>query len=215
MVFLQKTKKNFCLTFAVFILSCLFLVISYHFLDVWQKSNNRQVISKKNQNQSQKVNILITKVPITKSIDITPSASKNYRPNVQIFPSKNVPITNSSNKTDLLTAVNSFRNSNGIHSLVLSENLCLIAQKRLGEIIANRGLDGHAGFNKFFSSQTEFSAMGEVIFQSSSKQPPEYVVDEGWAKSTLGHRENLLDPKWNYGCGSTDGYFSVFNLGKK
>lgn len=115
----------------------------------------------------------------------------------------------------LLTVVNSFRNANGVSPLNISESLCKIAEKRLTELITKGSLDSHVGFNKFFSSQTEFSAMGEVIFQSSSKQPAEYAVNEGWAKSTAGHRGNLLDSRWNFGCGTTNGYFSVFNLGKK
>jgi len=124
-------------------------------------------------------------------------------------------VNTSQGDAGLLTAVNGFRNSNGVSLLSSSNSLCLIAEKRLSELIAQGSLDNHAGFNKFFSSQTEFNAMGEIIFQSSSKQTAEYAVNEGWAKSTAGHRENMLDPKWNYGCGATNGFFSVFNFGKK
>jgi len=121
----------------------------------------------------------------------------------------------SSSNSDLLLAVNAFRSSNGVASLNGSDSLCNIAGKRLSELIAVGNLDSHAGFNKYFSGQTEFNAMGEVIFQSSKPKPADYVVGQGWAKSTAGHRENMLDPKWNYGCGATNGYFSVFNFGKK
>jgi uncharacterized protein YkwD len=57
--------------------------------------------------------------------------------------------------------------------------------------------------------------MGEITFSSSNSTSPEYAVNEGWAKSTSGHRENMLNTKWNYGCGATNGYFAVFIFGKK
>lgn len=116
----------------------------------------------------------------------------------------------------LLSSVNSFRSANGgLPGLNSSGSLCDIASKRLNELVSSGSLDSHAGFNKYFQRQSEFNAMGEVIFHSSNQTTPDYAVNEGWAKSTAGHRENMLDAKWNYGCGATNGYFAVFNFGKK
>lgn len=121
----------------------------------------------------------------------------------------------SSGNSGLISAVNIFRSSNGLDSLSSSGELCMIAEKRLKELTEKGSLDSHAGFNKYFQGQSEFNAMGEVIFQSSNQTSPEYAVNEGWVKSTSGHKENMIDPKWNYGCGATNGYFAVFNFGKK
>ena len=124
--------------------------------------------------------------------------------------------SNSSNDSGLLTSINSFRASNGgISPLSASATLCDIAGKRLQELVGIGTLDNHAGFNKYFTGQKEFNGMGEVLFMSSNLTSPDYAVNEGWAKSKDGHRENMLNPNWNYGCGATNGHIAVFNFGKK
>ncbi|OGH21370.1 MAG: hypothetical protein A2958_01035 [Candidatus Levybacteria bacterium RIFCSPLOWO2_01_FULL_38_13] len=120
-----------------------------------------------------------------------------------------------SSSSDLLNSVNAFRRSNGISELLSSGTLCSISQSRLSELISLGSLDNHAGFDKYFKSQSEFKSMGEVTFSSSDQRTPDYVVNEGWAKSTAGHRENILNSKWQYGCGTMNSYFSVFNLASK
>mgnify|MGYP001568257437 CR=1 FL=1 len=123
---------------------------------------------------------------------------------------------NTTDSSDLLSSINSFRAGNGgIAPLTTSGTLCDIAGKRLSELITIRTLDNHAGFNKYFQEQKEFSGMGEVLFQSSNSTSPDYAVNEGWAKSKDGHRENMLNPSWNYGCGATNSHIAVFNFGKK
>lgn len=128
--------------------------------------------------------------------------------------SNSLPI-NTTDSSGLLVSINSFRGANGIAPLSSSGTLCDIAGKRLNELIAIGALDNHAGFNKYFQGQKEFNGMGEVLFQSSNSTSPDYAVDEGWAKSRDGHRENMLNPKWNYGCGATNSHIAVFNFGKK
>lgn len=132
-----------------------------------------------------------------------------------------IPNPSASNSTSLsaspglLASINTFRASNGVSPISSAGTLCDIAGKRLDELISLGLLDSHAGFGKYFQGQSEFNSMGEVLFQSSIKKPASYAVSEGWAKSKSGHRENTLDPKWNFGCGATDGYIAVFDFGKK
>ncbi len=129
--------------------------------------------------------------------------------------SNSVSISTTDNE-GLLSSINSFRAGNGgIAPLTFSGTLCDIAGKRLIELIAIGALDNHAGFNKYFQGQKEFSGMGEVLFQSSNSTSPDYAVNEGWAKSKDGHKENMLNPAWNYGCGATNSHISVFDFGKK
>lgn len=212
---LFKKTKQFIAKFPQ-ITSVFFLIIVFSVVSVFAQGekveNNVGTIEFNNPTPTV---ILNNQILTTKLISPTPTIHAIYPTLVPtIFPS---PVSTNSVQTGetLLSVVNSFRSVNGVSSLNSSFSLCQIAEKRLNELVVEGNLDGHAGFNKFFSSQTEFNAMGEVIFQSSSRQSPEYAVNEGWAKSTAGHRENLLDPKWNFGCGATNGYFSVFNLGKK
>ncbi|MBI2031544.1 MAG: CAP domain-containing protein [Candidatus Levybacteria bacterium] len=212
---LQKTK--FSLLKFPKITSAALLIIVFSVVSVFAQEENleKNLIIAKSEIKSSPTLIPVTPAPTIKIITPMPT------PQI-IFPTQApppfptvVPTSAPQSESSLLTAVNAFRNANGVSPLASSESLCQIALKRLDELIAHGSLDNHAGFNKFFSSQAEFNAMGEVIFQSSAKQPPEYAINEGWAKSTAGHRENLLDPKWNFGCGAANGYFFVFYLGKK
>jgi len=192
------------------ITSTVFLIIIFSVVSVFAQDNN---LEDKSIIVESKINSKI----VEKKEEVSLNAASNSNTTISLStPSPATTIVNiSQGDAGLLTAVNGFRNSNGISSLSSSGSLCQIAEKRLSGLISQGSLDNHAGFNKFFSSQTEFNAMGEIIFQSSNQQSAEYAVNQGWAKSTAGHRENMLDAKWNFGCGATNGYFFVFNFGKK
>lgn len=115
----------------------------------------------------------------------------------------------------LLAAVNKFRSVNGVSSLESSVNLCQVAEKRLEELIANGNLDNHAGFDKYFKGQTEFKGMGENLHWASYSETAAEIVENGWKKSP-GHLANMLDSKWQYGCGGQAGtYFATFIFGSK
>ena len=117
--------------------------------------------------------------------------------------------------SDLLSAINKFRNANGVSSLGSSTNLCQVAEKRLEELIANGSLDNHAGFDKYFKGQTEFKGMGENLHWANYSETAAEVVENGWEKSP-GHLANMLDSKWQYGCGRQAGtYFATFIFGSK
>jgi uncharacterized protein YkwD len=119
-----------------------------------------------------------------------------------------VSIPNTSQSSNLLVAVNSFRTENSRNSLTLSSNLCSIANSRAQELIAFGDLDAHAGFNKYFYAQSEFSHMGETLYQSSSFQTDSAVV-KAWENSS-GHRDTLLNSSYTHGCGARANNFAVF-----
>lgn len=208
------------------ITSTVFLIIIFSVVSVFAQDSNlgdKSIIVESKINPSPILTrvpaiIIVTPIPkiVEKKEEVSLSASNSNTTISLPTPSPTATAANVFQDNEgLLNAVNGFRNSNGAFFLSSSGTLCQIAEKRLSELIIRGSLDNHAGFNKFFTSQTEFGAMGEIIFQSSNKQTTEYAVNEGWAKSTAGHRENMLDAKWNFGCGTTNGYFSVFNFGKK
>ena len=118
-----------------------------------------------------------------------------------------------STRDELFDAMNSYRSTHGVNQLKRSDLLCSIAQNRAAEQVANGGLDGHAGFDKYAGNQEEFSRMGEVLFGGVQPQYGVHIVEYGWDRSLTGHREAIRNPDWQYGCGGIAGYFAVFIFG--
>lgn len=124
-------------------------------------------------------------------------------------------IVQPSNLQDLLSAVNVFRSKNGLGQLLSDSTLCLIAQNRVNENAVLGSLDDHAGFDKYFKGQTDFKSMGENLHWATYSETATEIVENGWAKSS-GHLANMLDPKWQYGCGGQAGsYFASFIFASK
>lgn len=124
-------------------------------------------------------------------------------------------IIQSSNSQDLLIAVNTFRSKNGLGQLSSNNSLCSIAQSRVRENATLGQLDNHAGFDKYFKGQTEFKSMGENLHWATYSETAAEIVENGWADSP-GHRVNMLDFKWQYGCGEQKGsYFASFIFASK
>ena len=120
-----------------------------------------------------------------------------------------------SNSQDLLSAVNAFRSKNGLGHLSSDSNLCSIAQNRINENVALGSLDNHAGFDKYFKGQTEFKGMGENLHWATYSETAGEIVENGWANSPE-HKANMLDSKWQYGCGGQAGtYFASFLFASK
>lgn len=116
---------------------------------------------------------------------------------------------------ELFSAMNDYRRGHNVQLLTKNDLLCSIAQKRADEQLANGGLDGHAGFNKYAQDQQEFQRMGEVLFGGVQPQYGVHIVEYGWDRSLTGHKEAIQDPEWNHGCGGIAGYYAVFIFGTK
>lgn len=131
----------------------------------------------------------------------------------------NAPDSRMSTADELFVAVNNFRVVHNLNPVQKDDTLCYIAQSRANEMKALGQLDEHQGLNKFFDEQNIIQNIGEVLYGSkdSAGQPTlgVHVVEWGWARSVTGHREALLDPKWQYGCGGIGGYIAVFEFGIK
>ena len=120
-----------------------------------------------------------------------------------------------SSAEELFSAMNDYRRAHNVQTLTRNDLLCSIAQKRAEEQLANGGLDGHAGFDKFADDQNEFYRMGEVLFGGSQPQYGVHVIEYGWDRSLTGHKEAIQDPDWNHGCGGIAGYYAVFIFGTR
>ena len=116
---------------------------------------------------------------------------------------------------ELQEAVNAYRQAHSVGTLLANDTLCSIAQKRAEELLALGRLDGHAGMDKYAHEQQEFDNLSELLFGGVMPQIGIHIVEWGWDRSQTGHRESLLNPKWNFGCGGIAGYFVVYVLGRR
>lgn len=116
---------------------------------------------------------------------------------------------------ELNIALNEFRKSHGLNTLEQNGTLCTIAQNRAIELHAQGALDEHEGFEKYAKGQNEFQSMGEVLYGGVQPQYGVHIVEWGWARSLTGHKEAMLNPKWQYGCSGISGYFAVYVFGQK
>lgn len=118
---------------------------------------------------------------------------------------------------EVVEAINMYRASHGVHQLIIDQNLCAYAQKRVGDLIAHGGLDHHEGFKKDFENnaipdpissysgggigenlahQYCYRGAGEDVVANTGTALIEWCFDS----STAGHREAQLNPSYNAVC---------------
>src|SRR3989344_5624394 len=216
----KKTKR--LLTKSPKITSTIFLIIIFSAVSVFAKDNNleQRLIAVEPKLKYISVPTSIP-TPTPKIVERKEGVSQSITSNSSnaVFsptPPESKTVSNvSQGGSSLLAAVNKFRNDNGVAFLNLSESLCRISEKRLEELIVQGNLDNHAGFDKYFKGQTEFKGMGENLHWANYSETAAEVVENGWEKSP-GHLANMLDSKWQYGCGRQAGtYFATFIFGSK
>ncbi len=105
---------------------------------------------------------------------------------------------------ELHAALNKYRANHGVQELVVSDQLCKIADFRIAQLDAIDGLDAHKGFKDYlsddknweniprFSSVGENSSYGYIL---SGTHLIEWVFD-----ADEEHRSNQQNPKWNRVC---------------
>lgn len=118
----------------------------------------------------------------------------------------------------LLEALNAYRATHGVHPLKLNYDLCTYAEKRANDLIANGGLDNHAGFIADFDAEeppigiaaygggsfgenlaSQYcvnGTTGETIFAEHPTQLIEWCFDS----SQKGHREAQLSKEYQDVC---------------
>lgn len=201
----------------ILIVFLLLLLIASFSKDTLSVSKINKEISKENK---------ISKTLNTPTTTSTPTPSPTITPKPTLIPTQTptriplpttfqVQAVESSGSQDLLGAVNAFRGKNGLGSLSSSSTLCSIAQSRVSENAALGQLDNHAGFEKYFKGQVEFKSMGENLHWATYTETATEIIENGWANSP-GHKENMLDSKWQYGCGGQAGsYYASFIFASK
>jgi uncharacterized protein YkwD len=149
------------------------------------------------------------------------TASTTTTPQKIVFPA----ISSSS----ILEALNVYRATHHVHQLVEHQKLCEYAEKRVQDLIAFGGLDGHEGFKKDFADSKNLpasikeypgGAIGENLAYQHCKnmttgdsfvaQNATALIEWCFDSSTKGHREAQLNTRFNNVCSrNKDGYFVI------
>ncbi|PIR60296.1 MAG: hypothetical protein COU67_02680 [Candidatus Pacebacteria bacterium CG10_big_fil_rev_8_21_14_0_10_44_54] len=131
--------------------------------------------------------------------------------------------------TSMIVALNEYRRAHGIPQLIEHPLLCQYAQKRVEDLVAFGGLDGHAGFQKDFEDlnnlpepikQYPGGKIGENLAYQNCRnmttgdgfvaQTATALIEWCFDSSTKGHREAQLNPKFTAVCSRhQDGLFAV------
>ncbi len=121
--------------------------------------------------------------------------------------------------TDVLLALNNYRSTHQVHQLVEESHLCQYAESRVKDLVELGTLDSHAGFNADFADPLRLpqaikdypgSTIGEDLAsqycinmktgQSFVATTPTALIEWCFDSSTKGHRESLLNNKFNNAC---------------
>jgi len=131
--------------------------------------------------------------------------------------------------TEVVEALNRYRDDHKVHHLIIDKNLCDYAEKRVKDLLAYGGLDHHAGFKKDFADQKNLPEpikrySGRTIGENLAYQycrnmttGDSFIAQTGTAliewcfdSSTAGHREAQLNPTFNAVCvRHAKGYYVV------
>ena len=130
-------------------------------------------------------------------------------------------------EANLYNALQDYRTANGRTHLVLEENLCIYARKRVEEHIRrletlkpdDKPLDAHAGFQRDADSGdlfkvTDMKAVAENLAYLPAYTTATQIIEWGWDTSTA-HRDAQLGNDWTHVCLSGKFPFYVGIFGKR
>lgn len=169
------------------------------------------------------VQILGTEFPqkTTATVTFTQPATQKSTAQKIVFP----PISNN----EVFAALNTYRESHGIHKLQSNEHLCAYAQKRVQDLIALGTLDNHDGFKRDFADPENLplaiqNYKGKKIAENLAYQHcrnmttgDAFIAQTGTAliewcfdSSTAGHKEAQLSREFSHACvGNGNGFFVI------
>lgn len=147
------------------------------------------------------------KIVPTKAVDIPKSPAATFTP------ARDIP------DNEVVEAINQYRSDHQVHQLIVDQNLCKYAEKRVQDLIAFGGLDNHEGFKKDFEDLSNLpepikAYSGGTIGENLASQycingttGANFVATTGTAliewcfdSSVKGHREAQLNPRYNAVC---------------
>lgn len=158
----------------------------------------------------------------SRRLQVSPTRTPYSLRPTPIPPSPATPPTIS--ETDLYNALRDYRTANDRTHLVLEENLCLYARKRVEEHRKrletlkpdDKPLDSHAGFQRDADSgelfkTTDMKAVAENLAYLPAYTTATQIVEWGWDSSTA-HRDAQLSNDWTHVClsGKYPFYVGIF-----
>jgi uncharacterized protein YkwD len=151
-------------------------------------------------------------VVLASETNISPSPTTTPTPtsSPSATPKPTVSHTSQSGPTpsELLAALNAYRQSQGKAALSSHNTLCAIAQNRANDQSRIGHLD-HSGFNAAAQSQQTFKGLAEILQTNSNTKDATFLIQSGWAASAS-HNATMLDSQWTHGCGAMSGNFAAF-----
>lgn len=163
-----------------------------------------QVFAQKKEKQEAVISVSTTPSPVPTPI----SQSISSLPQAQDIPD-----------WEVVNAINQYRADHQVHQLIVDNNLCKYAEKRVQDLIDYGGLDGHEGFKKDFEDYENMpesikAYSGGTIGENLASQycingttEETFVANTGTAliewcfdSSVKGHREAQLNPRYNAVC---------------
>lgn len=147
----------------------------------------------------------------TKEISYSPAPANN--PVATFSPARDVP------DWEVVEAINQYRADHQVHQLIVDNNLCKYAEKRVEDLIKYGGLDNHQGFKADFEDTNNLpvgikdysgGAIGENLASQyciNGTTGDSFVASTGtslieWCfdSSVKGHREAQLNNRYNAVC---------------
>jgi|SRR3989338_243221 len=121
--------------------------------------------------------------------------------------------------TEILEALNHYRQTNGTGTLTMDNGLLSYSQGRADYFKQIRSTDGHSGFNNFLDNEDGFNRLGfNRLGENSYFGGPllgVHLIEWVFSKSAE-HNANQLDPGWTHaGIGVTDNSVNIIFGGKK
>jgi len=151
--------------------------------------------------------ILVLAQPETTKVVPTQKKVQQYTPAPEISDS------------DIVQALNLYRSDHQVHQLVVDNNLCTYAEKRVQDLIAFGGLDNHQGFKADFANNEQIpesikaysgGAIGENLAsqycingttnQKFTATTATALIEWCFDSSVKGHREAQLNTRYNAVC---------------
>lgn len=114
--------------------------------------------------------------------------------------------TSMASPSEILTALNKYRQDHGRGQLQSDDKLCEFAAHRAAE--QSSGLDSHAGFKKYFENPDHWQDLG--VTSAGENASYGYILSgthlvEWVFNADDEHRDNQLNPDWTLSCAAVAG----------
>ncbi len=119
--------------------------------------------------------------------------------------------------SDILDALNSYRQGRGVGTLAWDSNLATFAQDRANFFSSNSTLDNHTGFKSFMDNNgfeiSGFNGLGENSAHLAGPMNGDRIIKEIFGADAP-HDNNQLDSSWTHAGVGVNGNYININFGR-